>query len=510
MKPSDITVTDQFCGAGGSSSGAKSAGARVSMALNHWKLAIETHNTNHPDTDHDCTDIQACNPRRYPSTTILITSPECTNHSLAKGRERRNQGQQKLFGSSAPSPEEERSRATMWDVPRFAEYHRYEVIIVENVVDARYWVMWDAWLMAMHSLGYAHKCVYMNSQFALPTPQSRDRMYVVFWKKGNTAPDLEFRPVARCENCGQKEAFQSWKNAQKKWGKYKQQYIYRCSGCNSEVVPYFYAAWNAIDWSVESQRIGDRSKPLAPNTLARIKAGLSKYGRQAIQVTSGYTSGIDCRIAPALDAPMNTQPGTAKHGILLPFITKSAYGGGARSIAEEMYTSTTEQTMGLCLPPIIVNNFGTSKAWSSLAPMGAITAGGINYGLLVGNYSPGWARSTGETTGTVTTSDHHALVTGESLNAFLQYYYAGNQTSHVVEPIDTVSTTDRASLVQPAPALEDCYYRMLRPHEIQAAMAFPQEYIVLGNSRQKVKQLGNAVTPPAMEWLVSRAIQSLT
>jgi DNA (cytosine-5)-methyltransferase 1 len=86
MKNSYVTVTDQFCGAGGSSLGAVAAGAEVKLALNHWRLAIETHNHNFPDTLHDCTDISACDPRRYPSTDILITSPECTNHSIAKGK----------------------------------------------------------------------------------------------------------------------------------------------------------------------------------------------------------------------------------------------------------------------------------------------------------------------------------------------------------------------------------------------------------------------------------------
>jgi len=76
---SDMTVTDLFCSAGGSSTGVVNAGATVRMALNHWKLVIETNNMNHPDTDHDCTDIQACDPRRYPRTTILIASPECVN-----------------------------------------------------------------------------------------------------------------------------------------------------------------------------------------------------------------------------------------------------------------------------------------------------------------------------------------------------------------------------------------------------------------------------------------------
>src|SRR5690349_6194706 len=142
-KKSYITVTDQFCGAGGSSQGAKAildkVGGEIKLALNHWKLAIETHNTNFPDTMHDCTDISACDPRRYPSTDILITSPECTNHSLAKGQKIAKK-QMDLFNSGKIDASAERSRATMWDVCRFADYHNYNAIIVENVVDARKWV----------------------------------------------------------------------------------------------------------------------------------------------------------------------------------------------------------------------------------------------------------------------------------------------------------------------------------------------------------------------------------
>ena len=41
MKNSYITATDQFCGAGGSTSGAKLAGVEVKMALNHWGLVAK-------------------------------------------------------------------------------------------------------------------------------------------------------------------------------------------------------------------------------------------------------------------------------------------------------------------------------------------------------------------------------------------------------------------------------------------------------------------------------------
>lgn len=102
-----------------------------------------------------------------------IVVANCTNHSVAKGRKRVT-NQPDLFGESIANEAADRSRATMWDVPRFAEHHDYKLIITENVVDAARWIMFDAWLMAMHSLGYEHHIVYMNSMHAqlagLPAP----------------------------------------------------------------------------------------------------------------------------------------------------------------------------------------------------------------------------------------------------------------------------------------------------------------------------------------------------
>lgn len=477
MKNSYITATDQFCGAGGSTSGAKAAGVEVKMALNHWELAIETHNTNHPDTDHDCTDIQACDPRRYPSTDILITSPECTNHSLANGRKRKYQNQMQLFGEFSIKPEEERSRATMWDVARFAEFHGYDLIIVENVVDARYWRLWNAWLKAMHDLGYNHKCCYLNSMFFHPCPQSRDRMYVVFWKKGNPEPDLEFRPMAPCPKCGDREAYQHWKNSAKKWGKYRTQYVYRCSECYQEVTPYYYCAFNAIDWTIPGKRIGDRKKPLAKKTIERIQYGLQKYGNQSLIVKLEHS--------------------------------KAASSSYVRSTTEAFFTQTTSQATGMVVPFIVEMN-SSGKARAVTKHLSTVLAGG-NHHLLVGNYSPGWARGLEKPTGTITTQDHHALFSTSKVQAFLTYYYSRSLgASGMCETVNTVTTTDRAGLISAnSLRVEDCYYRMLKPKEIQAAMAFQPDYVVLGNARQKVKQLGNAVTPPVMEWIIKQCVKSL-
>ena len=343
MKHSYLTITDQFCGAGGSSQGARKlsrkmgGGLEVTLAMNHWRLAIETHNTNFPQTDHDCADISACDPRRYQSTDILITSPECTNHSLAKGVKRKYQQTNNLFGNLTIDPAAERSRATMWDVPRFAEIHNYNLIIVENVVEARQWVMWDAWLHAMHNLGYDHKCVYLNSMHVLPTPQSRDRMYVMFWKKGNRSPNLDLCPKAYCSCCDQEvEAIQSWKNPKKKFGKYRQQYIYRCPRCTNEVEPYYYSAFNVIDWSKPGERIGDRKKPLAANTIKRIEWGLERCSDSSFVIYTDNSSVLNR--ASGISDPMYTQ--TTRQVAAL--ITKGSYRGGIEPVTSPEYTMTTQ------------------------------------------------------------------------------------------------------------------------------------------------------------------------
>lgn len=81
----DLEATDLFCGAGGSAIGLHNAGFKVKIAANHWKMAVDTHADNFPDTEHDLADISQVDPRRYPSTQLLWCSPECTNHSIAKG-----------------------------------------------------------------------------------------------------------------------------------------------------------------------------------------------------------------------------------------------------------------------------------------------------------------------------------------------------------------------------------------------------------------------------------------
>lgn len=626
-KSSYVSVTDMFCGAGGSSIGVVAAGAELKLAMNHWKLALDTHNENFPLSDHVLGDIRTADPRRFPSTDVLIASPECTAHTLAKGRQRKHIHQQDLFGKSAFDPAEERSRATMWDVPRFAECHRYQIVIVENVVDAcLYWEPFDAWLLAMASLGYDHELVFLNSMFAHPTPQSRDRLYIVFWRRGNTKPDLAFSPTAWCALCAQNVAgVQSWKN-RKRRGKYgaRNQYVYTCPTCREIVQPYYYAAANAIDWAIKGERIGDRKRPLKPKTMERIQYGLNKYGRAA--VVGLERAGTPGRVYPieetfptqtaqqdkALFVPpflmgmhgqyytyrdmgetIPTQVATGSTTAIVappPFLVSPNHRSlRATSVDEPMPTQTASMNHGYVCPPFIAELRGQSKTGEITEPLSTLTAGGGHHGLLVpaggtwnkapvptddpfptqttremygllrGQQSAAVAKSTNEPTPTVSTAGAIGLLVGiggasgqrgpRDLNDafptqtgtptyglvgcnrshnvltdtdqplrtvltgnhhYLLVPYTGDDKPHPIsEPARTVTTHDREGLLGTAIDIMDCTFRMLQPKEIQSAMGFPDAYIVRGTSRDRVKQLGNAVTPPAMSMLFERCVATL-
>ncbi|PXY34219.1 DNA methyltransferase [Prauserella coralliicola] len=503
-----ITMTDLFCGAGGSGLGATAVpGVQLVMAANHSPRAIETHAANFPDCEHDCADISQVEPRRYRRSNILWASPECTNHSIAKSR-KRDTGQGDLFAEPVPDHVAERSRATMWDVPRFAEVHRYDAVIVENVVDAAKWAPFRAWLLAMDSYGYDHKVVSLNSMhapaIAAPrAPQSRDRMYVVFWRKGNPAPDLDIRPLAWCPSCDREvRAMQAWKNGNRV-GRYRAQYVYRCPNVacrNALVEPYALPAAAAIDWSLAGQRIGDRAKPLSAKTLARIRAGLERYAGAQL-VPSGGTWN---ETPQPVSTPFRARTTRENEGLLVP--VEGRDGKVATHVSAPMRTQTARHETALVVP-----FYGTADtARPASHPVGALTTHD-RYGLaFIAELRGGGSkhRDVREPLATVCASgNHHMLVRHNTARG-----NPGQMCTPATEHARTLTTAGHQSLVgwpHETPAVEDCSFRMLSVGEIQAAMAFTPGYVLTGTKREQVKQLGNGVTPPAAEWLVRSVAASL-
>ena len=479
-----ITLTDLFCGAGGSSTGAVQVpGVQVRVASNHWQLAVDTHEENHPDTGHVCADLSQIDPRYYPRTDILWASPECTNHSIAKGARKVVPD---LF-NPIPDEAQERSRATMWDVPRFTEVHRYSAVIVENVVDVARWHPYQAWLMAMDSLGYEHEVVFMNSMHAWhlgdPAPQSRDRFYAIFWRKGNRRPDLQHiqRPPAHCEVHGQVEAIKAWKTG-KRAGRYRQQYVFRCPevSCRGrEVTPAWLPASSIIDWSDLGTRIGDRPRPLAEKTMRRIQAGIDRYwsGQERDPLVVNHVSGSDSTRSTSVREAAPTMVAGGLHASLLVPV-EGREGKAPQSVGEPYRTQTTRNETGLLTPFIAELRGGGSDARSVTRPLATVTASGNHHALIMRNNG---SRGDG-----------------------------GEMVTPASEPVRTVTTAGHQSLLTGGtPSIEDASFRMLSPDEIKRAMAFPAEYRILGTKRDQVRMSGNAVTPPAARDLVAAVAASL-
>ncbi|WFE27796.1 DNA cytosine methyltransferase [Solwaraspora sp. WMMD791] len=492
-----LTITDLFCGAGGSSSGAVQVpGVRVRMAANHWRLAVDTHNTNHPDADHDCADISQTDPRRYPATDILWASPECTNHSQARGA-RRADRQPDLFDPGLPDDAAERSRATMWDVCRFVEAMKlrgrpYRAFVVENVVDVRQWMYYDAWVTALRHAGYCLHFVYLNSMFAQAmgdgAPQSRNRWYGLGHLDGDRCPDLDrwTRPQAWCPHCDRTvRAVQAWKRPDSPWGCYRQQYVYRCPTprCHTELHPRVLPAAAAIDWTLPGERIGDRTRPLAAKTVARIEAGLKRYATPPFLTLLRS----DRPRTVAVDQPLATIVADGSNHAMV----------GATGDAEALVV------------PMRANN--TAKP-AAVAPLDTVTAAGNHHALVMRNMTARgdqgqMSTPTTEPLRTQTASSVQSLIRFDHL---LVPYYSNGAARPVNQPAGTITTVDRNALVSAEITVDDCTFRMLEPHEIQAAMAFDTSYQVLGNKRERVRQLGNAVTPPAARDLIAALVESIT
>ncbi|MCI3155505.1 DNA cytosine methyltransferase [Streptomyces sp. GB4-14] len=544
----ELTLMDWFCGAGGSSQGVHAVpGVRVERAANHWKLAIESHAANFPTTSHYQGDIRKAPVWDWPVTDIFWASPECTNWSVAKGKKRdfvsAMQGSLLDLLAAAdeddePSAEEE-SRALMEEVPLYLRgvQERGGLVkagIVENVVDVRAWDQWDRWIGEIHKLGYRTRVIALNSMHANPrsvhaAPQSRDRLYVGYWHESlGRTPDWDkwLRPRAWCSGCDRfVQAMQVFKDPKRDMGRYRQQYVYRCpnTSCRNQVVePEALPAAVAIDWSIPGQRIGDRTKPLAEKTLKRIEAGLKKFAQPITLEAAGNTferrPGV--RTWP-VDAPLTTQTTTMTKALAIPPLmvpVEGRDGKEALSANAPLRTMTTRNETGLAWLPFIAElRGGGSVARPVTESLATVTASGNHHGLVMpamvmrnnGSKGDGGEHCTSPTEPfrTMTTAGHQSLLTWEHM---LVPYYGNGAPRSVNDPIGALTTRDRYALVRGEVDIDDVLFRMLEPHEIGRAMSFADEYVVLGNKREKVRQYGNAVTPNAAEVLVCALVEAIT
>jgi DNA (cytosine-5)-methyltransferase 1 len=509
-------IADLFCGAGGTSAGAVEAAEALGRkpevtAVNHWPVAIATHTANHPGSRHLCTGIDSVNPRELfgeGELDLLWASPECTHHSVARGGK----------------PINDQSRATAWCVVRWAEALRPPIILIENVPEFETWgpigvngrplaskkgQTFQAWLGALQSLGYKtdHRLL-CAADYGDPTTRTRLFVQAVRGRRKIVWPEKTHSKAV--------DLFTT-----RRWT----------------------PAREIIDWSLPAGSIFERKKPLSPKTLARIEAGLRKYGLKSVIISAG---GPECPARP-VDDPMGTVLTRDHRALVEPYIvawdhTSGGAEAGLSGIEDPLSTVVTKARHGVA-EPFLVELRGTNEkqlegsARSLDAPCGTVTTSGAHHALvepfliktangasgsdasrvksvdepmptvcgnrgdvaliepyLLGQQTCSALRPISDPAPTVSTAGAIALV-----EPFLVSFYGNGQPHNIDDPAPTVTCKDRFGLVRPVVEIDgnryllDIRFRMLQPHELALAQGFPKGYQFTGTKTDQVKQIGNAV-----------------
>ena len=433
---------------------------------------------------------------------LLVGSPECTHFSRARGA----------------VPMSDQSRASGWHIVRWAEALRIDNILVENIREYTEWgplgangrplksrkgETFQAWLRALESLNYNVEYRVVNAA-DYGDPTVRHRLLVMARRKPRK---VEWPGPSHFKRSDQESLFPS-------------------SGAD------WRPARDIIDWSLKGQPIDERKKPLAASTMARIEAGLKRFG--GVKAEPFLVVLRNHGTARSVDEPLPTLTAGGNHpGLVEPFIAELRNGNTARSVDEPLSTITTKgahhalvepflvtashgggtdcRTHSLDWPlgtvtgsndfalvePFIVPFFGeregqTPRCHSLDAPLPTVTSHGA--GALVEpfimplNHGAGDNRaySLDQPMPTVTTIDAWSLI-----EPYLVKFYGTATVQSIEEPLGTVTGKDRFGLVEPCRV--GIRFRMLQPHELAKAMSFPDWYEFTGTREAKVKQIGNAI-----------------
>jgi len=570
LKTRVVLVADLFCGAGGSSTGARRALASLGfqmnlVAVNHWNIAIETHSRNHPEARHYCQDVNAVKPAEVVpegKLDLLMASPTCTYHSRAR------------FGK----PINDQGRMDPWAIVHWCTELRVRGLLVENVPEFVDWGPLDlrtgrpikrrggeyfrAWTAALQGAGFKLDWRILNAaDFGEAT--TRERFFLMARSDGKRLhwPDPTHSRSGAPDLLG---------HGRRKWR----------------------AAREIIDWSIEGKSIFNRKRPLSRKTLARIYAGAVKFrwpapfllilrnhmdaqsldeplptlcptdqvrGLKAHRGThiglaepfllnrygdngavgahdidhpiptahcrgAGYLcepfvanlahAGADPSRCRAIDEPLQTlHAGGLSHALVEPFIMSGQSGGSPRPLDEPMPGMTGRLGSALIAP---YYGSGSGETCSSIdKPLPTVTTK-ARFGLvMLVTHGKGANRARDLEQPLLTVTGAHR---GELAYIVAAWGERPGQTPRVHsvdEPTPTICATGRIQLAVAEPVINgriyDIRFRMLEPKELARAMGFSDAetaYEFAGNKTEITKQIGNAVPVNLAAALVGALMQS--
>lgn len=181
-----ITFGDLFCGGGFGARGAVSAGAKSLFAVDAWNLATQTYTSNFPGSEVLCSKIEELNPKllakKY-KPDVLLTSPECTSHSIARGAK----------------PSCEKSKETAIGIIPWIEAMQPRWLIVENVNRMKKWGRHNELVSAIESYNYTVNDLLLNAA-DFGTPQARKRMFLICDLEGTVITEKALKALHRKSN----------------------------------------------------------------------------------------------------------------------------------------------------------------------------------------------------------------------------------------------------------------------------------------------------------------------
>ncbi|EPJ7993932.1 DNA cytosine methyltransferase [Pseudomonas aeruginosa] len=161
-----IRVFDMFCGGGGSSLGARLAGAEVVGGVDMWPVATQAFGLNFPRAAVFTGDLRLLAPSDVIKQTgpidLLLSSPECTHHTCARGNK----------------PRSEESKETALQVVRYAKEMKPRWIVLENVTHMKPWPRYPELKSELELLGYnLREQILDSADFGVP--QRRKRLFLI-------------------------------------------------------------------------------------------------------------------------------------------------------------------------------------------------------------------------------------------------------------------------------------------------------------------------------------------
>ncbi len=606
-------IVDNFAGGGGASTGIELAiGRSVDIAINHDPNAVAMHSTNHPDTLHYCESVYDIDPRTAAASRpvgLAWFSPDCRHFSKAKGAKPVEKSIRGLAWIVIRWALAVRPRVMMlenveefrtWG-PLLAAEMRPDPARAGETFEA-FCGMLSGGIPAGHP-ALAECCEFLGiategelaQQLVAGLGYAVDHRELRACDYGAPTIRKRFFMVMRCDGVpvtwpepthGDPKSPAVQKGKMKTWR----------------------TAAECIDWAIPAPSIFDRKKPLAENTLKRIARGIQRFvidSASPFIVKCNHTTtkgSYDCFRGQSLNEPVQTI--TKKHGfaIAVPTVTPFFVGAGGPKYsakprrAEQPFNTICNTNHSCVIAPVIARQFGASighrtdepsatitaggggksqlvtstliqmgygerpgqqpRVLQLEKPLGTVTAGGGKFGLVAanlvkhfgGNYSgPGAAMDA--PAHTVTTTDHHGLVTshlvklrgtcrdGQRTDEPMPTITAGGLHVGEVETMLAVEHYDEYRADQVLAFLktycgEDCDglvtisgvvyrivdigMRMLQPAELYRAQGFPEWYIIDRDYRgvkyakdKQVARCGNAVPPPFAEALVRANLQEM-